>query len=78
MGYSPQSCKESDTTEWLSTHSQLINNAVMVSGEQQRDSATQICVSILPKTPLLSRVPPIQGAKIYNLDFVPIWSGLFP
>ena len=28
-----------------------MNNVVMVSGEQQRDSAMHICVSILPKLP---------------------------
>ena len=31
---------------------QLINNAVIVSGEQQRDSAIHIHVSILPQTPI--------------------------
>ena len=36
---------------------QLINNAVVVSGEQQRDSTIHTHVSILPQTPLLSRLP---------------------
>ena len=47
---------------------------MIVSGEQQRDSAIQVCVSILPETPLLSRVPPIKGAKVYKLSFVPMTS----
>ena len=34
-----------------------INNAVIVSGEQQKDSATHIHVSILPPTLLPSRLP---------------------
>ena len=43
----PWGHKESDTPEWL-LHSQLINNAVIVSGGQQRDSAIHTHVSILP------------------------------
>ena len=35
----------------------LTNNVVIVSGEQQRDSATHIHASILPQTPLPSRLP---------------------
>ena len=35
----------------------LINNVVIVSGEQWRDSAIHIHVSILPQTPLPSRLP---------------------
>ena len=53
---SPWACKESDTTERLSP-SQLINNVVRVSGEQQRDSATHRHVPILPQTRLPSRLP---------------------
>ena len=34
-----------------------VNNTVIVSGEQGRDSAVHIHVSILPQTPLLSRLP---------------------
>ena len=34
---------------------QLINNLVIVSGAEQRDSAMCIHVSILPQTPLLCR-----------------------
>ena len=52
----PWDCKESDTTERLSL-SQLISNVVIVSGEQQRDSAKCIHVSILPQAPLPSRLP---------------------
>ena len=36
---------------------ELINNIVTVSGGQQRDSAKHIHVSILPQTPLPSRLP---------------------
>ena len=35
----------------------LINNAVIISGEQQRASAMHVHVSILPQTPLPSRLP---------------------
>ena len=35
---------------------QPINNVVVVSGEQRRDSAIHIHVSILPQTPLPSRL----------------------
>ena len=34
-----------------------INNVVIVSGEQQRDSAIHIHVFVLPQTPLPSRLP---------------------
>ena len=34
-----------------------VNNLVIVSGRQQRDSAIYIHVSILPQTPLPSRLP---------------------
>ena len=37
-------------------YSQFTNNVVIVSGEQRRDSAIQIHVSILPQTPLPSRL----------------------
>ena len=38
-------------------YNQLTSNVVIVSGEQWRDSAEHIHVSILPQTPLLSRLP---------------------
>ena len=38
-------------------YSQLTNNVVIVSDEQWRDSAIQSHVSILPQTPLPSRLP---------------------
>ena len=38
-------------------YSWLTNNVVIVSGEQRRDSAICIHVSILPQTPLPSRLP---------------------
>ena len=46
---------ESDTTE--ATKHKAINNTVIVSGEQWRDSAIHTDVSILPQTPLPSRLP---------------------
>ena len=36
---------------------ELMNNIVVVSGEQRRDSAIHTHVSILPQTPVLSRLP---------------------
>ena len=36
---------------------EMINNVVIVSGTKQRDSAIYIHVSILPQTPLPSRLP---------------------
>ena len=39
----------------------MINNAVIISNEQQRDSAIHRYLSILPKTPLPSRLP-------YNIE----------
>ena len=36
---------------------ELFNNVVIVSGGQQRDSATHRHVSILPQAPLPSRLP---------------------
>ena len=36
---------------------QPINNVVIVSGEQRRDSAIHIRVSLLPQTPLPCRLP---------------------
>ena len=38
-------------------YSRLTNNIVIVSGEQWRDSAIHIHVSIFPQTPLTSRLP---------------------
>ena len=40
---------------------QMIKNAVIISNEQQRDSAIHIYLSILPRTPLPSRLP-------YNIE----------
>ena len=62
-GCSPGGCKQSDRTEHVCTHARTcthtepINNVVIVSGEQQRDPATCIHVSILPQTPFPSRLP---------------------
>ena len=38
-----------------------MNNVVIVSGELQRNSAIHIYVSVLPQTPLPSRLP-------YNIE----------
>ena len=46
------------------------NNVVTVSGEQQRDSATHIHVSILPQTPLPSRMP-------HNTEQSSMWDDYF-
>ena len=54
-GYSSWGHKKSDTTEH--THSQLTSNVVIVSGKQWRDSAIHIHGSILPQTPLPSKLP---------------------
>ena len=55
------SCKESDTTEWLNwlnwLNWQPINNVVIVSNRQQKNSAIHIHVFILLQTPLLFRMP---------------------
>ena len=54
-------------------YSQLTNNVVIVLGEQQRDSAVHIHVSILPQTPLPSRLPHSieQSSMFYTID--PCW-----
>ena len=46
------------------------NNVVTVSGKQQRDSATHIHVSILPQTPLPSRMP-------HNTEQSSMWDDYF-
>ena len=45
-------------------YSRLTNNIVIVSGEQWRDSAIHIHVSILPQTPLPSRLPHIEQSSL--------------
>ena len=54
--YSPQGHKKLDRSEKLSTAHNLINNVVIVSGRQQRDSVIHTHVSILPPNS-----PPIQA-----------------
>ena len=51
----------------------LINNVVIISGEQQRKSAIHIHISILPQTPLPSRLPHIieQSSLCYTVG--PCW-----
>ena len=46
-----------EVTEHAHTHTLLINNVVIVSGAQQRNSALHIHVATLPQTPLPSRLP---------------------
>ena len=46
-GYSPWGCKEVGMTEWLSTHTELLNNTVLDSGVQQSDAVIHIHISIL-------------------------------
>ena len=50
-----------------------MNSVVMVSGQQQRDSAMHIHVSILPQTPLPSRLPhnTVQSSLCYAVG--PCW-----
>ena len=45
----------------------LINHVVVISGEQWRDSAIHIHVSILPQTPLLSRLAHNSWAEFHVL-----------
>ena len=47
-----------------------INNVVRVSSEQQRDSAMNLHVSILPQTPLPSRLP-------HSIEHSSMWKALF-
>ena len=43
-----------------------MNNVVMVSGEQQRDSAIHIHAPVLPQIPLPSRLPhDIEAGSMY-------------
>ena len=57
-------------------YSRLINNVVIVSGEQQKDSAIHTHVSILPPTPLPSRLPQ-SIEKSSMCDTVgPCWSSV--
>ena len=54
-------------------YSWLTNNAVIISDEYQRDSSTHIHVSILPQTPLPSRLPhnTEQSSMCYTVG--PCW-----
>ena len=51
---------------------QLINSVVTVSGEQKSDLPICIPVSILPQTPLPSRLP--HSAEQSSLCFVAFWN----
>ena len=79
--------KELDTDErlnWTELNWELVNNAVIVSGGQQRASATHTHVFILPQTPLPSRLPHnikqnlfnecVQFSQIIRIFFVKICS----
>ena len=50
---------------------QLINNVVIVTGEEQRDLAIHTCASILPQTPLPSRLP-------HNIEQSSLWYTVGP
>ena len=54
-------------------HSQLMNNVLIVSGEQQRNSAIHTYVSILPQTPLPSRLPRNIGLSSMGYMIGPFW-----
>ena len=56
VGCVPWGHRESDTAERLSAWAQLIDNAGIVSGEEQNDSATHVRVSV-SLNPLPSRLP---------------------
>ena len=56
----------------------LINNVVIVSGEEQKGSAIHIYVSVLPQTPLPSRLPHNieQSSMCYTINSC--WWPCFP
>ena len=58
-GYSPWGCKVGHywATKHSTAHNQLTTNAVIVLGEQRRDSPIHIYVSILPQIPFPFRLP---------------------
>ena len=49
----------------------MINNALVISGEQWRDSAICICVSILPQAPVSSRFASYFSLFIFFRFFFP-------
>ena len=53
---------------------QLINNVVIVSGGQQRDSAIHLYVSILPQTPLPSGCHMTLRRVQYTIQYVLVGS----
>ena len=71
-------------SDWTELNWELVNNAVTVSGGQQRDSATHTHVFILPQTPLPSKLPHnikqnlfnecVQFSQIIRIFFVKICS----
>ena len=52
---------------------QAINNVVVISGEQQRDSAMHMRVSILPQAPLPSRLPRNTEQRSMCYPVGPYW-----
>ena len=54
-------------------YSRLTNNAVIISGELQRDSAMHVHASILPQTPLPSRLPHKAGQSSMRSAAGPGW-----
>ena len=68
-GYSPRGGKELDTTERLNNSKQPVKNAVIVSGEQRRDSAVQD--SLLPQGFPGGSVVTNPPAKAGDEDLIP-------
>ena len=66
--YNPQGRKVSDLTQRLSTHAELINNAVIVLGEQQWGlSHTYTCVHSTPNSPLFRLSYSIDQSSMCHL-----------
>ena len=55
----------------------MIYNAVIASGEQRRDSATHIHVSVLPQLPLPSRLPHNIEQSCLCSTLGPCWLPIF-
>ena len=55
----------------------MVNNVMIVSGVQRRDSANHIHVSILPQTPLPSRLPHDIEQSSLCCTVGPCWLSIF-
>ena len=53
-----------------------MNNVVIVSGEQRRDSAIHMHVSVLPQTPFPSRLPCNTEQSSLCFTVGPCWSSI--